>query len=73
MSLHGKGEELRKDVTTAFTNVDIKMLETKYGKEISEILFREFMLPILENKDLQVRKNLVSKLDLLCAAFYEPI
>ncbi len=79
MNLHGKGDELRKDITKLFDpDVDktamLDIIDKKYGKHLKEVITDNYILPLgLNIKDTKKIKQIVNSLDFFCAAFIKPI
>jgi len=74
MKLHGKGQEIR-DLFVAQVKDVSKIEEFKklYGEGLFNIMWDNFMYPLLNEKDITKQKDIVSRLDLFTAAFYKPL
>lgn len=78
MLLHGKGQAIRDDFTQILGDkskdkISIDQFKRNHGTELFDLMFDNFMIPLLEAENNDIRKTIVNRLDLFCAAFYSPI
>ena len=74
MILHGKGKELRELFLAQLKDISkIDEFKKQYGSGLFDIMWDNFMYPLLECKDPQKQKEIVGKLDLFTASFLNPL
>lgn len=71
MNIQGKGEQLREEIPHLFRDSNSHdPFKEKWGKPMFQVICDNFLMPVLQADNPQAKaKEIVSKLDLFCAAF----
>ena len=71
MKITGKGAEIRTLFNSIFKDSNkIDEFKKIYGVALFDLMWNNFLLPLLEEKDPIKQKEIVNRLDLFTAAFY---